>query len=605
MLRFNFSERWSRLRQRLFGWWRRGPQVGAPEAMADDQRLILNLSGARIPNRRQWRYVGTVLTAPERLWVQWLSFTAIVAVLVLLGGWFSRHFVWAPVGGGSLTEGVVGTPQYINPVLARQNTVDADLTKLTFRGLMAMNKDFQLVPDLAKSVDVSADGKTYTITLQKNLRWSDDEPLTAHDVEYTISTIADATFKSPLQTVFQGVTVEATDNQTVIFRLPQPLAPFLSYLTVGILPEHTWSDALPQTFALNELNLKPISNGPFTFRSLMKDRDGNIKALQFERNEKYAGAAPYLDKVTVKFYPDYASALAALQSHAIDALGDIQLVDVAAAEKISALQSFALSELTAVFLNQKTNGALRSKDVRIALSQATDRQAIIDRALQGRGQAIVGPILPGYLGYNPDLKRFAFQLEQANQTLENTGWKKTDSGIRQKGSQQLTFTFTVVNQPILVAVAQQLVKDWKQVGAQIELKIVEPTEVQKSVIRPRNYEALLFGQIFDTDPDPYQFWHSSQQRESGFNLSIFFSKKIDQDLEDGRRNTSNVQRGTDYFDFQNVVAEEIPAIFLYQNNYLYAHPRSLRGFSATRIVSSSDRFQHIETWYSQTRPHWK
>lgn len=607
MRRFSVQGVWSWLTARLPSgdqWFHRHPQFGHPETIRQDHQLVFGLSRARIPTTRQLRYVGQVLSPGEQSWVRRLSTLAIIAALVLLGSFLNRHIALVPQTGGTLTEGLSGVPQYLNPALARLNTVDAELTTLTFRGLMIMNADFQLVPDLAERVDVSPDGKTYTITLKPNLRWSDGEPLTADDVTYTFELLSDPAYQSPYLQLFRAVKVERPDRRTVVFRLPEPLAPFLSYLTVGLLPEHAWVDSTPQSFALAELNLKPIGNGPFAFHSLAKDRAGNIKSYQLTRNKYFHGPAPYLDRMVIKFFPDYEAALEGLKMHAVDALGGIRLEDLDDVRRVGTIKPFGLSQLTAVFINQKTNGALKAKEARLALAYATDRSALVTDVLDGTGRPIVGPILPGYLGYNPYLKRYDFDLETANRILEDNGWKRTDGGIRQKGSQQLTFTFTVVDQPTLVAVANRLAKDWRQIGAQVEIKAVDINHIQKDVLRPRNYEALLFGQIFTTDPDPYPFWHSSQQKETGFNLSIFFNKKIDQDLEHARRTTSNDERATDYFDFQNVVAEEVPAIFLYQNLYLCVHSKNLRGIKADRIVSGTDRFLDISSWYLRTRPSW-
>lgn len=596
----------SGLRQRVAGWrgrWFGWSRPGSAAIAQQDRDLVFQLSRSRIPTGRQLRFLNEVLSPRERIIVQWLTFLAVLAALTLSVSFIGRHIEAVPRAGGTLTEGLVGAPEYINPVLARLNTVETELTALTFRGLMKMDSDFKLTPDLAETVEVSPDGKEYVITLRRGLRWSDGATLTASDVVYTFSTIADAAYKSPITSIFRSVTVAERDARTVVFTLTEPLAPFLSYLTVGILPEDAWIDSTPQTFALSELNLRPIGNGPFRFSKLIKDREGTIKSLEFVRNEFFHGQRPYLDKVITKFYPDRSAAVEALRTHAVDAVGGVDIARADEQRNGQELTQFAVSQLTAVFMNQRSNGALRAKEVRLALAHASSRDVIID-ALKGYATPIVGPILPGYLGYNPDLLRYEFDLAKANQILDDAGWKRTESGIRQKGEQQLTFTFHVVDQELQVAVAEALVDVWRDIGANVELKHIEAARMQRDVIRPRSYEALLFGQIFNTDPDPYPFWHSSQQRETGFNLSIFFNAKIDRDLEHGRSTTSNVERATDYFDFQNILAEEIPAIFLFQHHYLYLHPKNLRGFEAERLVTGTDRFQHIETWYLRTWPRW-
>ena len=592
---------WQRIRNR----WRRAPSVSADPLADDDRRLVLNLSRSRIPTTQQLRYLPTVLRPAEISWLRLFGSIAVVAIVILVVNFGVSNIHTTPRSGGTLTEGIVGPPQYINPVLASASTVDTELTNLTFRGLMKLDSDFHLTFDLAKNVTISSDGKTYTVKLRPNIHWSDGTDITSADAQFTFETIADPEYHSPLAGLFQGVTVEAPDDQTIIFHLDKPLAPFLSYLTVGLLPQQAWLDSSPQTFRLAELNSKPtVTNGPYKFSSLTKDRSGAIRSYIFSRNPRYNDTAPFIDKIVLKFYPDTASALEGLKNSSVDALGGISVQDQPEIQKHHAITPFAISQLSAVFFNQRTNPALKDKSVRIALATAVDRSQIIGDVLKGNGQSIVGPILPGYFGYNPNLKRYQFNLDQAKTMLDQAGWKPNAQGVRQKGSQLLTFTLSVINEPVAVGEAEALAANWKKIGAQVEVKKIEASRVQKDIIRPRAYEALVFGQIFGTDPDPYPFWDSSQNRDTGFNLAIFFNKKVDQDVENGRTEADPTQRYTDYFDFQNIVADEVPAIFLYQEQYLYAHPSHLMGINNLRVVTGHDKFLGIEHWYLRTRLTW-
>ncbi|MBI5467251.1 MAG: peptide ABC transporter substrate-binding protein [Candidatus Kerfeldbacteria bacterium] len=564
----------------------------------------MGLATSRIPHPRQLKHLSDLLSAGERRLAKLALTLAVISGLVLLGHWVMRHIVTIPRAGGTLTEGMIGTPQFINPVLARPFSVDADLSRLVYRGLFKVDANLKIVPDIASSVTISADGKTYTVTLLKNLAWSDGEPLTAEDVRYTFETIADPDYQSPLQLLFKGVTIATPDDYTTTFTLASPLNPFLSYLTTGLLPAHAWQDATPQSFPLAELNTKPIGNGPFRFLNLTKDRNGNIRGYTFVRN-KNSRETPFLDRFTVKFYADQTTALDALQKGAIDSLGGFAHEFVGPAVKNHQVTDFAMSQLTAVFFNQQKNPALRAKEVRQALSLATDKAAIIKDSLRGAGRQIEGPLLPGQDGFNRNLKTYLFSAEEARDLLEKAGWKIGSNNIRQKGSQQLTFVLTVVNDPTFVAIGQKLVGWWQSIGANVELKTVEAEQIQRDVIRPRAYEALLFGELYDADADPYPLWHSTQQKESGFNLAISFMKGVDQDLADARTTTDPAKRERDLFDFQNIVAEEVPAVFLYQAVYHYAHAKNLRGFPGERLVASTDRFSSIAAWYQKTGWRWK
>ncbi len=593
---------------RLAVWrrWRRSAAAESTDFTAADRDLVFSLAPSRVPSWPQLRLLPRVLTARDQRLIRLWGWLAALAVVVLLIQLVAAHVGFLPASGGTLTEGVIGTPQYINPVLARSSTVDELLTRLTFRGLMSVNADGQILPDLAESLTPSENGKVYTAKLRSGLRWSDNEPLTSQDALFTFQTIIDTTYKSPLAPAWRGVAVTAPDDITVVFALPAAANSFPSLLTTGLLPAHAWLDTSPPTFGLAELNTKPtISNGPFHFQSLTKDRNGTIRSYTFTRNQAYHRPVPYLDKMIIKFYPDQPQALEALGTKSIDSLGNITLADAPDTAKSDTITAWPVSQLSAIFFNQGKNPALKAKEVRQALATAVDREPLIDDVLHGFATPIVGPVLPGALGYNEFLKRYDYDPVAAEKLLEDAGWKRNDQGIRQKGGQQLTFTFAYVDEPTSRALAERIVAHWRAIGAQVENRAVTASQIQKDVIRPRAYEALLFSQRYEADPDPYLFWHSSQQRDPGFNLSVFFIKKVDQDLEDSRVTTSLDQRRTDYLDFQNILADEVPAIFLYQSQYLYAHQGSLRGLTAKRLVTGADRWLDIDNWYVKRRLAWK
>lgn len=586
--------------------WRRQSklQPGSPNAEARDRELVFGLSQARVPNSRQLRYLSTVLEPSEKRWLRFWTTIGLLALVGLGGRWAYRHMTWVADEGGTFSEAIVGAPQYLNPVLAYGSTVDQSLTGLLFRGLTSYDRNLTVKPNLAESLTTSPDGKTVTVKLRPNLKWSDGEAITSKDVVYTYTTIADPDYKSPLFPLWQTVTVDAPDTRTAVFHLPKANPAFPALLTNGLLPEHVWSDATPSTFALAETNLKPVSNGPYKFQSLTKDRDGTIRSYTFVHDKNAYGTKPYLGKIVIKFYADQLTASDAFKKDAVDAWAGITRSQVKALTKSHTVTSTPISQLVAVFFNQKTNNALKVKEVRTALGLVVDRRAIVKDALNGYGQSIVGPILQGYPGYQAAIIPPA-NLGAAQALLDQAGWKVNANGIRQNGKQLLTFVFTTLDDPAYTAVAKQLVISWKALGAQVELKTISVANMQKDVIKPRQYEALLFGQVFENDGDPYPYWDSSQSRDPGYALSIFANKKIDQAVEDARGQADAVKREADLKAFQVAIADEVPAIFLYQNVSLDLHNKNLRGLDGARLISTSDRFMDVAHWYIKTKLGWR
>jgi peptide/nickel transport system substrate-binding protein len=163
-----------------------------------------------------------------------------------------------PVAGGSITEGIVGIPRFVNPVLA-VTRADQDMSALLYSGLMKINEEGVLVPDMAESVTVSDDGRTYNVLVRRDTRFHDDTPLTARDVAFTIGLIQNPDLKSPLRGNWAGVTVEEISEYELNIVLDEPYTPFIENFTVGIIPRHIWSSL-------------PIEQVPFSQRNTRTNR---------------------------------------------------------------------------------------------------------------------------------------------------------------------------------------------------------------------------------------------------------------------------------------------------------------------------------------------
>lgn len=572
-----------------------------------DKKLVFALSKSRIPTFSQLKYLPKYLTHSEKI----ILLGLFILMLVGLGFWGVKFGLEkmeiVPDFGGEYVEGLVGAPQYINPILAQTNDVDMDLSRLIFSGLFKYDTAQVLTPDLADRFEVSEDKKVYTIYLKDDLLWHDGEKLTASDVAFTVSLIKDPLFRSPLYSSFRGITVETIDDKTLKFTLSESYVPFLGILTFGILPEHLWYNIPAQSANLAEYNIKPIGSGPFKFKSLTKDKSGSIKVYTLVANNDFYGQKPYLEKIVFKFYPDYNSAVAALQNQ------NIEGVSFLPEETESTIQSkkfkkyfLSLPQYTAIFFDQKNNEFLKDKAVRKALAEGLDKNKIVSDVLRGKGEVIDGPILPGYTGYSPDVKKIAFDPTLAKETLEKSGYKLVEGeSFRKKDDRILKIILTTVDRPEYTKVAESIKTDWEAIGVQVELNTVSSTKIQREIIRPRTYESLMLGTILGFDPDPFPFWHSSQIEDPGLNLSLYANRNADKLLEEARQTDNSEERAKKYLDFQNILADDIPAIFLYSPRYTYVVNAEVLGIDVARINIPSDRFAGILNWYKETKRQWK
>lgn len=588
-------------------WFRRVPVLQSDAsgiARQQDHDLVMSLSTRRIPSWSQLTALPTILNSRERWWATLWIFLAVISLVTIGVHEVVGRIGTIPQAGGTLTEAIVGTPQFINPVLARPGTADAQLAALSFRGLLRVDADQQIIPDVARSYTVSADGKTYTLTLRSGVKWSDGTTLTAQDVVYTYQTMADTQFKSPWAGNVANVKVAAGGDNVVTLTFAAASRSNLTTLTLGLIPSHLWADQTGQTFSLAELNTKPIGNGPMKFSSLAKDHSGQIKSMTFVRNKLYTGQQTYLDKLVFKFYPDMVSAVQAITSGSVDSLADVPIDSVPDVQKHSTITDIPLAQLVGVFFNQRQSTLLKSADIRKALVMALDRQDIVDHALQEHAVANDSPLVPGMIGYNPNLKSVANHLDDARTLLDKAGWKTGTDGIRVKAKQTLAFTLTTVDESNYRSVANALAARWLTLGVKVNVRLVDSSQIERDVVRPRSYDALLFGQRFSVDGDPYAFWDSGQQRDPGFGLAIFYDKNVDTDVEDAHTTTKPDQLAKNLADFQNLIIDQVPAIMLYQSVSSYAHPKQLRGFNDQHLVSSANRFDDVSNWYLRTRLSW-
>jgi len=506
-----------------------------------------------------------------------------------------------PASGGKYEEGVVGEIRYINPILSQTNDIDADLVALTFSSLLQTGKDGQLENDLAESYEISEDKLTYTFHIKQNVFWHDGEKLTADDIVYTIKTIQDQSYSSPLIANWQGVRIEKVDDYTVSFILKNTYAPFLNNLTFGILPKHLWEQTTSSQFLLNELNFQPIGSGPYKFSKLKKDKNGKIISIELARNGNYYGAEPNIENIIFKFYETEDEAISAFNRKEIEGINYISPANL---EKIVNADRRSVHRLNipryyAVFFNQTQSKALADKNVRLALAYATDKDKLIAEILKGEGQKIETPITPQLLGYNPAKKIYNFDKEYAKTLLDQAGWVDADSdGIREKNGEKLNFGMAATSWNDIAATANLLQKMWREIGADVQIEITD--NIQQDYIKNRAYQAILFGEILNYDPDPFSFWHSSQKKDPGLNLALYDNASADKLLEEARKETDPGVRAQKYQEFQNLVVEDVPAIFLYSPNYLYIQDDSVRGVEAQNIITPSDRFNGVEKWYLKT-----
>lgn len=561
----------------------------------------------RFPIRKIF-YLPKISTKQEMRIVLLLLVVVVTSAITLGSRLYLRMTTVFPHVGSSYTEGMLGDPRTINPIYALHDT-DRDISRLIFSGLFIYNGNGGVEPDLADNLDISADGKIYTIALKKNAQWHDGQPLSADDVVFTIHTIQNGQFRSALRSDWQGVSVEKLNDHSVRFSLRVPYAPFIENLTLGIIPKHIWQNVGPEQAPLHEANLKPIGSGPYRFDQIKQNKDGSISWYQIIRNSMYHRSGPYIQKIIFQFFKTEDDMFASWRRGIIDGFGGVSPLHTAQINpEKSLLLSLTMPRVFGIFFNPKRAPELEDITVRQAIAYAIDRNEIIREQRQNQAVATHGP-LP-WLGTASSSFAYEYNPDRARSLLQKAGWKDINGdGIleksektkiknkQQSGAIPLRFTLATSDWPDLMQTAVIFQRQLKAVGIDIVIEKKSYQDLESNTIRTRNFEMLLFGQVYGYEPDPFAFWHSSQIKDPGLNITFFSDKKADTLLERIRRTSDPQVRNADYRDISDIITKNLPALFLFSQDYLYVLPNDILGVSPVKIALPSDRFNEINKWY--------
>ncbi|MDQ6884094.1 MAG: ABC transporter substrate-binding protein [Candidatus Dormibacteraeota bacterium] len=521
---------------------------------------------------------------------------ALLAVLTLV----FRNVILAPETarpGGTYTEGIVGQLGPLNPLFGGAAAGSNDLDALLFEPLVRVLPKGSVQGMLASRWDISPDQRSYVFTLRSNARWSDGSPVAADDVVFTVRTVQDPQFPGVLlNQSWKDIIATPIDSQHVRFALPGHNAGFLASLELlDIVPSHLLAGKSMAELASASPNINPVGTGPFRMTAQLPDR------IVLERNP-FAWRKPWLDTLTVRSFPSQQSALDALDRSQIDGVSNLSPAGVArqAAKKQVAVLTAATYQYAELLLNLKGDEPyFQDKQVRRAIAMAIDRQAIIRDVLGGQATVADGPIPRSITwAYDANAKPPTYDPAGAARLLDTAGWTLA-SGRRTKTGTELTIQLAVSQDvPPYQKVGEVLSRQLAAVGIAVSVQPVTTTALIHDYLNPRTFDMALTAFDNGPDPDVYTFWHSSQTHAGGFNFSSMKKNVfIDQDLEDGRATLNLATRAKAYADFQELFAQEVPAIFLYSPRYAMAINHRVHGVHLDPAIEPMERFAYVNDWY--------
>ncbi len=665
----------------------------------------------RLPSFAQWRQLHRVLGRQEKIILPSLILVFAISFFSFAQGLYFSNTSIIPAKGGGIVEGIIGSPRFLNPIYADTNDVDRDIIQLIYSGILRYNNQGELVPDLATTnPEIQDGGKTITVTLKENVKWHDGMPFGADDILFTIATIQDPAYKSPIRANWIGVDVEKVSDSKIRFHLIDPYAPFVERLTLKILPAHIWNQVTPENFALTPLNLQPIGTGPYQMLKVEQNRSGLVQELQLEAYNGYHHAEPFIGTITFRFFNTEEELMNETVRGTIDSFSLAQVDNLQRMKNPAfPLYSFSLPRYFALFFNLDPPAGLPGQDgisqkelqekaVRQALSLSIDKEQLITNVFQDGAHVVHSPFLPSIFGFEePSPPAGGLNQEKALSLLAEVGYTREEGRIGKKELSQealtkdlqkgdtgedvrklqqclsqppaggpevypegtvngnfgqltqqavirfqekyaaevltpiglikgtgkagqltreklnalcftgsgehtpLSITITTVDQPPLPEVAQELENQWESFGIQVEIQSLSPTTIERDIIKPRGYQALLFGEVLGKIPDPFPFWHSTQAKTPGLNLSSYSNKTVDKLLEDTRKELDQTKRMALLEQMQELVLADVPAIFLYSFDYKYFISKQVQGIQTPVITDPSFRFAGISDWYIKAK----
>lgn len=560
--------------------------------------LGIERSVKKIKNKKKtfWKKLSVIKTSyvltykslsARKIFLFWLSVLFGLIFLFLSLTTFSNKFlIEIPTYGGSLSEGVLGVPRYINPILASTDS-EKDLSKLIFSGLLKKDVDGNFVNDIASDISESEDKLTYTLSINPDAKFHDKVKLTADDIVFTLNKIQDKKINSPIAINFEGVTLEKIDDYTIVFHLKKPFFYFKESLTFGILPKHLLENLSSEEFALSEFNINPIGSGPFKIDSIAK-KSNIANKYTLIINKDYLSGRPYLDEIIINIYPNTDDLLSALNDGRIESTAHLNYSSLKGISKTNKnVLSRNLTTVYSVSFNPNKNNLLADKNIRNSLANLIDKQSIIDS------------VFDGYV-----TKKDVF-FRDSDYLLESTDASETENleKVREKN-----LIITTADIPELRQVTEEIANTWKMQGINVEVLVYSLSNLAE-IIKNRDFEILVFGSIIERDTDLYAYWHSTQRTYPGLNITGYMSNTLDKNLESLRQDFTD-ERKVFLEEINSELIKEMPAIPLYSNNLNYMFNNEdlsleINKFLPENMLDKSERFVRVEEWFKFKEKVWR
>jgi peptide/nickel transport system substrate-binding protein len=488
-----------------------------------------------------------------------------------------------PAYGDTFIQASIGDIGGLIPSLTSDQS-SHEVGSLIYDGLVKLDKDLNIAPAMAESWTYSRDCLELTFKLRRDVKWHDGRPFTAEDVVFTYQTMINPKTPAPFKEGFLLVKdAQALDPYTVRVTYDKPYARAVETWGTYILPKHVLQPfAESGTLRESPQNSRPIGTGPYRFQEWKPGEKVVLVA-----NPEYYEGRPYLSRVVYRVIPSQATIFLELKAKGVDYVSTLTGIQYARQTEYPAFRKayhkfrYPASDYTFLGFNLR-DPRFADRRVRQAFAHAINKQELIDGVRLGLAREATGPIRPGTWAYTDRVERFDYDPEKAKALLEEAGWKDRDGDGVVEDREGKPFTLTIrTNQgnDERKKIAEIIQQRLKEVGVQADIQLIEWAAFIKEFVKPRRFEVIVLGLGTGSDPDQYVVWHSSQRGPDQMNRTGYANPEVDALLEAGRMSCVQSERVRHYQRLQEILAHDLPMIFLYNRDALPVVTARVRGVS--------------------------
>lgn len=500
----------------------------------------------------------------------------------------------APQPGGQFIMPVQTDPTMIS--IVGHDTASVMVNKVLFNGLTRPSETTQSpVPDLAESWSVSSDGLTWTFDLRRGVKWHDGQPFTADDVKFTMDLMMEPKTGSRWRANFLSVREVRVVNPTQVqFLMKEPFSPlpvFLGY-NMGMLPKHVLQGQDPNNVP-SFTRRNPVGTGPFKIQEVRAGSHVTVAA-----NPDFHFGRPKLDSITFKIIADQNVQIAQLRTGEMTFVW-IEPFNLAALRNQPGITINEGNQINFWYLSlNKNNPLFQDRKVRLALTHAINRQAIVGGIMGGKATLASHPWNPFLKDYYVDTVDYPYDPQKAKALMAEAGWRPGTSGVLEKDGRPFRFQLTTLRgNPSFEQVGVLAQQYFKNLGLDPQLEAAEFSvfirDRRDNRTGPNASQMLIHFWVTPPTPDLYNYY-GCEAKDTGNNTGAYCNAAADRLFLEARR-TSNLRQQRDiYGRLQRMFAEDLPEVPLFYPIELRAISSRLKGFSPLGV---RDALIYSYNWY--------